>query len=509
MSVAAEPAFEGAPSPVTGLAAQPALTLEEVSTKASRGIKILIGRLALIQVPSLVVGILLARILEQRPFGILAIAVSIAWVANIMGDLGLGAALIQRHEAIEEDQLRATFTVQALVGLGAGVLALFAGPVAERLFWGTDDASDILLPVVLGTIVFPPLRAVPTMVLERQLAFGRVTAIEVGEHFTYFAIALVFAWQGWGVASLALAVLARSAVGIFLALLLSPWRPRFTTRLTAVRPLLSFGIAQQSGTLVYMLNSLLAPFLVGRFAGASALGLVLWAIANAERPKPLLEIISRVAFPTYARLRASAEVVQTGLERTLHGSLIAIAFYAGLLGGVAPTFVALVYRPVWLPGVPFLYVFLALSPIVTLTILLDVAFMARGEARTVRNLHGLRFLLGLALALPVTWRFGAAGFVIAHAVAMAGFALGELLCARSFVRVGPALRAAWGPLSAGAAAAAAGRCSLLGLSALSALSPLLSLPLAVAAGGVAFALVEWFFDRERFCRSLGFLTRKD
>jgi O-antigen/teichoic acid export membrane protein len=504
--VGTEPGFEGALPSINGIATAPALTFREVRTKASRGIKILLVRLGLLQVPTLIVGILLARILEQTPFGVFAIAVAIASMANIMGDLGLSAALLQRHEAIEEDQLRATFTVQALLGLGAGALALLAGPLAERLLWGTSDASSILLPVVLGMIVLPPLRAVPTMVLERELAFGRVTAIELGEHFTYCAVALGLAWQGWGVDSLGLAVLARSAVGLFLAVLLTPWRPRFTTRLAGVRPLLSFGIAHQSGTFVYMLNGLLAPLLVGRFAGASALGFVLWAIGNAERPKPLLEIISRVAFPSYARLRASAEIVQAGLERTVHGGLLATSLYAGLLGGVAPTFVALVYTPVWLPGVPFLYLFLVVSPLVVLTILLDVAFLARGEARTVRNLHGLRFLLSVAFALPATWHFGAAGFVIAHGVAMAGFCLAEILCARRFVRLGPVLRAACGPLSAGVAAAAVSRGTLLGLASL---SPLLSLPLAVVAGGLAFALVEWFFDRERLRRSVGFLTRKD
>jgi PST family polysaccharide transporter len=506
MSLAGSGPVFGVPPPLDGLSAAPDLTFQEVRTKASRGVKVLLGRLALIQVPSLIVGILMARILEQKPFGVLAIAVSITSMANVMGDLGLSAALLQRHENIEEQQLRSTFTVQALLGLGAGALALLAGPPAERLVWGTSDASSILLPVVLGTIVLPPLRAVPTMVLERQLLFGRVTAIEVGEQFTYCAVALGLAWQGWSVASLGLAVLARSAAGLLLALLLSPWRPRLTARLAGVRPLLSFGIAYQSGTFVYLLNAFLAPFLVGRFAGASALGLVLWAIGNAERPKPLLEIISRVAFPSYARLRASAEIVQAGLERTLHGGLTAIALYAGLLGGVAPTFVAFVYKPVWLPGVPFLYWFLVVFPLVTLTILLDVAFLARGEARTVRNLHVLRFILTVALALPATRRFGAIGFVIAHSVAMAGFALAEVLCARRFVRLGPVFRAACGPLSAGVAAAIASRGALL---ALAALSPLLSLPLAVAAGGVAFALVEWIFDRERLRRSVGFLTRRD
>jgi PST family polysaccharide transporter len=486
-------------------AAAEQLAFQQVKTKARRGVRLLLARLVLIQVPVLVVGILLARILEQRPFGVLAIAVALASTANIMGDLGLGAALIQRQLAIEEDQLRAAFTVQVLVGILAGAVAIVAGPSAERLFWGTTEAANILLPVVLGTIVLPPLRGVPTMVLERELAFGRVTAIEVGEQFTYCAIALGLAWRGWGVASLALAILGRSVVGVSLAFLFSPWRPRFTGRLAGVKPLLGFGIAQQSTTIVYMLNSFLAPFLVARFAGPADLGLVLWAIGNAERPKPILEIIARVAFPAYARLRSSAQIVQTGLERMIHSSLLGIALYAGLLGGVAPAFVALVYKPVWLPGVPFLYVFLLVFPIAALTILLDVVFLARGEARTVRNLHGLRFLLTVALAVPATWRFGAAGFVFAYALSMAGFAIAEVLCARPFLRLGPCLGAAGGPILAGVTALAASRGTLL---ALSSLPPPFSLALAVAAGGLAFALLEWFLDRARLRRSLELLIRR-
>ena len=43
-----------------------------------------------------------------------------------------------------------------------------------------------------------------------------------------------------------------------------------------------------------------------------------------------------------------------------------------------------------------------------------MAYLARGAAGLVRNLHLLRLVLTWSLALPATWRFGPTGFALAY-----------------------------------------------------------------------------------------------
>jgi PST family polysaccharide transporter len=481
-------------------------TVQEIGSRARRSVKVLLVRLGIFQGISLLTGIFLARILGPEPFGIFSIAMGIVAIFNVAGDLGLGAALIQRHEALKEEELRGAFTIQTLLGLAVSALALLLGPTVEQHLWGTEHARALLVPVVLGAVIVNPFRTVTTIILERNLAFVRVTAIETGEYAVYCGVSLALAWRGWGVAALGGAVLARGMTGLLLATALTPWRPRLTRHLGAARALLAFGIPQQTAMFVYTLSSLVVPLVVGRFEGEKALGLVLWALGNAERPKPLLEMIGRVAFPSYARLRAAPEVIQAGFERSLHGGLLAVTLWAGLLGGLAPVAVGVIYGPVWLPGVRLIYVFLAFFPVVTVTIMLDIVFLARGDSVRVRNLHMVRMVLSWVLAVPLTATLGVSGYALAYALAMSGFALGELLSARQArLGLGRIARTASGPLAAGVAAALASRGVMVVLAPTSTIAALFA---GGAVGAAAFAVVELAVDRERLRRSVEFLLRR-
>ncbi|MEZ0228191.1 MAG: oligosaccharide flippase family protein, partial [Planctomycetota bacterium] len=361
-------------------------TLDEVRTRARRGIWFLLWRVGIVQALSLATGVFLARWLGPEPFGTLAVAQALSAVFALVGDLGLGAALVQKSDAVEELERHAVFTVQMLLVVALGALVLAAGPAVAALVWHTELSRSLLAPIVLATAI-APYRSLAVVGLERDLRFARIAAIETAEHAAYCAFALGLAHEGWGVAALAGAILARNVVGLLGASALAAWRPRFTTAIGRVKPLLAFGLAQQTSNIVYVVAGLTAPVVVGRYVGERSLGLVLWALGNAERPKPILDVIARVAFPSYARLGATPEALRTGLERTLHGGLLATVLYGGLLAGTAPVLIPLLYTAMWSEAIPYLYVFIALAPVVTATILIDVTFLARGDSRVVRNLH--------------------------------------------------------------------------------------------------------------------------
>jgi O-antigen/teichoic acid export membrane protein len=268
-----------------------------------------------------------------------------------------------------------------------------------------------------------------------------------------------------------------------------------------VKPLLDFGIAAQMTNVVFIAAGLAAPVVVGRWGSEKTLGLVLWALGNAERPKPLLEVIARVAFPSYARLSASPETLRAGLDRTLHGALLATCAYGGLLAGVAPVFVPLVFTATWTAAISYLYVYIALFPLVTMTVLLDVTFLARGDSRLVRNVHLVRLALSWALAIPAMRFYGVPGYLAGHATALSTFALCELWFARSFASPWFIARVAAAPLVGGVAAAIAAR-FVVG----AALPPLMAVALAVLAGGAAYLVPELVLDRSRLRATLRLLT---
>ena len=468
-------------------------TQEAVRSLARRGVRVLLVRLFFVQATSLAVGILLARWLGPAPFGRLAIATAVVSVFNLVGDLGLGAALIRKEGRASDADLSAAFTVQMLAGCCVGTVVMVVGPGFQRLVWESASGRWLLASVVLGTLILGPYRSVATVALERDLRFARISVIEIGEHLVYCAVALALAYRGFGLEALAGALVARTLAGVVLAASLAPWKPRLSLDVARVRPLLGFGVSYQATAVVYLLNSLVAPLLVGRAVGDAGLGLVLWAQGNAERLKPILDVIGRVSFPSYARMGPTAEVLGAGLARTLHGSLLAIGLYGGVLAGTAPLAVSVLYTDRWLPGVPLLYVFLAVFPVAALTILLDVAFLARGDSGLVRNLHLFRALLFWSVAVPATQHWGAIGYALAYGTSIAGFAVLEIACARRVLPILASLRVALGPILAMVTAVGAGRACME----MARLTPVPLLLFSAAAAGLAYLAALLAFDARR------------
>jgi PST family polysaccharide transporter len=473
--------------------------------RAQRGIWILGIRLFLVQALTLPAGILLARQLGPAPFGLLAMANAIMATCALLGDLGLGAALINKRGRLSEVETRAVLTIQLLLAAVVAAVFLFIGATAGHVLFAESFAVSLVLPIVAAHVI-APFRAIAIVILDRHLLFGRVAVIELVEHLAFYVVALALGRQGLGVFGLAVAILARSLFGATLGTALSPWRPCLTKKLGEVRSLIGFGLAQQSTTILYTLNGLALPVLVGRFAGETALGLTLWAYGNAERPKSVvIDIVARVTFPFYSRLRPSDELLRRGLERALHGSLLLITLYGGLLCGTAPALIPLLYKSAWLPGIPLMYVFSALLPFASTAILLDSLLFARGEARVVRNLHILRLGLLWTLALPTTWMWSANGFAVALALATVCCVVAQVRSARRFAAPRDLLGVAKGPFLAGTASAATSR---IVIDALGGELSALGVGVAALAGAMAFGLVEGLFDRMHLRAFLRLLTRR-
>src|SRR5512136_2644585 len=76
---------------------------------------------------------LLARLLTPNDFGIVAFATLTTEYLSVLKDLGLGAALIQRREDVEE-AANTVFTLNLLLGAGLTLAAMLAAPFVATFF---------------------------------------------------------------------------------------------------------------------------------------------------------------------------------------------------------------------------------------------------------------------------------------------------------------------------------------------------------------------------------------
>jgi O-antigen/teichoic acid export membrane protein len=282
----------------------------------------------------------LAHLLLPRDFGLVAFGMAVVLFATLLSDGGLGVALIRRPDPPEREDLQALMALQ--IGLTI-VLATAVAVVALPL----GDAGQVTALMMLALLPLS-IRAPGMILLERQLAFRPVVAIEVAEVFAYYVWAIVTVALGMGVWGLASASIVKAVVGTGVLVRLAPegmmW-PRYSWR--RLRGLLGFGVRYQAVLAVNVVRDQGLNVATAAIAGLSVLGL--WTLASRilQAPFLLFESLWRVSYPAMSQLVAAGQNPGPILERSIRLAAAVTGVPMTLLVGSSPALVTVVFGARW------------------------------------------------------------------------------------------------------------------------------------------------------------------
>lgn len=353
--------------------------------RAKRGVVFLAVRAVAVQAITLFGNIALARQLTASEFGVFSVVQFVLALFTLMGDVGLGAALIQRAETPTRDELASVFWLQA--GIGVLLFAVIWGASPWVIgFWPDlpTEALD-LLRVLAVSFIFVMLRAVPCVLLERELSFGKMAVLELLLTCGFYATATTLAYQGYGARALLWAVLVQAALGVVISFALSLWRPHFAFHASFIRSILGYGIAYQSKTLIGFANGGLIPLVGGRVLGTVAVGHLTWAQSASNQPMRIVALLARVSFPLLSR-EGNPDERRRVVERTLQLSAMAVFAFEAVCFGLGEHVVRLVYGERWLPALPIFYVLVASVGVGFFVPIVTSALEAMGKPRLTAGL---------------------------------------------------------------------------------------------------------------------------
>jgi O-antigen/teichoic acid export membrane protein len=301
---------------------------------------------ALAAISQLAVGVPLARLLTPGDFGVMALAWVVLGLARTLGDLGIGAAVVQRA-ALTERHVRTAFTFSVLLGVGAATVLAAAAPLGAAAL-GEPQVASVLRLLAIG-FGLQGAAVVSAALLRRQLDFRRQSVIDIGSfHLGYGGVAVGLALLGYGVWSLAWGSLAQTVVvsGAQLAVVRHAMRPLLGRRELA--DLLHFGVgsAAIAGVNYVALNA--DNFVIGRWSGAVSLGLYTRAYTLMNIPYAYASsVASSVLFPAFAQVQGEpARLRRAYLILTQFTAMIA-ASAMGTMAIAAPYLVRSLYGPQW------------------------------------------------------------------------------------------------------------------------------------------------------------------
>lgn len=261
-----------------------------LGSRARRGGGILLGAQAVRVGIQFAAVIVLARLLSPDIFGVIAMVAALAAVLDIVRELGLSTATIQRPD-LTQSAISTMFWIN--VGAGAGVaLLLVAGAPLVAFFYH----QPILVPITrwmgLGFLL-SGLSTQHWALLRRQMRFGTIAGLEAGGDILGLAIAVVLATRGAGVWSLVVQRLTPVALTFIGSWMLCRWRPGPPGSFREVREMVDFGLSVAGSSIFYSLARGTDQILIGWMWGPAALGLY-------ERASKLLVVpINNLNIPLY------------------------------------------------------------------------------------------------------------------------------------------------------------------------------------------------------------------
>jgi O-antigen/teichoic acid export membrane protein len=124
---------------------------------------------------ALALSILIARVVPPGEYGLVALAVAVMALLMLLTDLGLASAIV-RHPELDKLQAGSAVGLLAVAGLLAGlVLVALAVPLEAALHM--PKLADVMIGFG-GVAALSTWATAPRALLERRLAYGRVSALE-------------------------------------------------------------------------------------------------------------------------------------------------------------------------------------------------------------------------------------------------------------------------------------------------------------------------------------------
>lgn len=296
--------------------------------------------------------LILARLLTPADFGIIAMAMLLIGLVEVLLDLGVNIALIYDKEASKDD-FDSAWTLRGLQTTGVAILVTLAAPFAAEYFH--DTRVDIVLYGLAIGIAISGFENIGIVEYQKRLDFKSDFRFFVFKRVPSVLITIVAALALRNYWALVIGTVASRFIGVGVSYAIHPYRPRFCfRRVTKIWNISRWMIFRSVGG---YLESRLDTFFVSSRSTSDVMGMYVTASELAALPTTeLLAPLSRVLLPTFVEARGNSTKLKENYLLALGvQALIGIPSAVGM-ALVASEAVPLLLGDQWIQAVPFLQV---------------------------------------------------------------------------------------------------------------------------------------------------------
>jgi lipopolysaccharide exporter len=451
----------------------------------------------------LVTTAILARLLGKDEVGVVALAVIAMNVLSVVKDLGLGTALIQRRENVNE-AANTVFTLNLILGLLLSAILIPLAPLIAAYF-----STPLVTPVLrwLGlTFFISAFGSVHVVWLMRGLDYRRKLIPDMGSTLIKGIVSIGMALGGYGVWSLVVGQLCGVLSSVILFWVIVPWRPRLTLDPNITKALLTFGSSIISSDILSVIIDNLSYVIIGRLYGAVQLGIYTFAY---RLPEMLLIgnlwIMASVTFPAFANIQNDAANLRRGFLGAIRlVGLIAMPICLGLIVAAEPI-ILVVFGSQWVDAIPVMRVLALYAFVASVGYHVGDVYKAIGRPGILLIMTIFTVVL-LGLALWIGSPFGLIGIAWGYVIAVFIERVVSMIISTKFIDVSVReILAELVPSVKGGLVMGAITLFVLYLTA--GFTPFISLTLLIVSGVGSYVGTLWWSERENLLQMIKLIRK--
>lgn len=352
--------------------------------------------------------LILARLLVPADFGIVAMALSFVFMAELLTAFGFDVALIQNQSATEA-HYNSAWTGNLLLGALITLLMLAAAlPIAH--FYQRPELTWVVAALAFGPLL-SGAENIGVVAFRKELDFRREFRFQISRKLIGFCVVVPLAFVLRNHWALVAGTLVSKLAATIISYLMHPFRPRLT--LSQFRPMLHFSRWLLFNNFVSFLKERSSDFFIGRLLGPQALGIYSIGYEFAHLPSTELSApINRALLPGFAKMEQAEEIRAAYANAVGLLALLALPAAAGIFA-VAPFLVPVILGPKWLETVPLMQVLAFNGALLLFHSSMCTVLIGRGHPASVTLANAVYVaMLVVALAVFATG-FGVLGAAVA------------------------------------------------------------------------------------------------
>ncbi|NGM83572.1 lipopolysaccharide biosynthesis protein [Paenibacillus sp. 7124] len=298
----------------------------------------------------LVLTSILARILQPNEFGVVALVSVFITFFNLIGDMGIGPAIIQKKELEERDHIN-IFNFTLVCGFFLAVIFALSGNLFVAFF---NNPAYLNVTRLLSLAVFFSIAAiVPQNLLYKFNEFKSLGVITIVTNLITGIIAIVLARIGFSYYSLIIQIILMSFIKLILMMKKSGVKLKLQWGMDSIKSIKSYSGFQFAFNFVNYFSRNFDSILISKTMGSSALGYYDKAYKLMLYPlQSITFVITPVLHPALSKYQDNTDYILDAFKKLINLLSIIGGFFTVFCFYGAENIIVLLFGDKWIGSVP-------------------------------------------------------------------------------------------------------------------------------------------------------------